>query len=181
VHNVFTARDKDLHRSKRNIIAPALTERAVKAFEPTLLEQIDIYLKLILENSRGSQPVNMSDNIRRLALDIVGKLCFGYPLATQTSEENRFVSTSIAAGLARGYLWHHVFILSRIWLFKIFYGSREKYTMLLNKMIKTRIARGADGPRDFYSFLTDPTSNGGERKIPAQELWWEAHFLLVAG
>ncbi|KAI4868247.1 cytochrome P450 [Hypoxylon rubiginosum] len=183
VDNVFTARDKDVHRSRRKMIAPPLSERAMKSFEPTIEDNITVYLKQILKASRTSQPVNMSERVKYLALDIVTRLSFGYPLDTQTKEENRFVSKALAFGLYRGNIWHHVYFLSRLWVYRvfdwIFFESREKYSRLLDKMIRSRVARGPNGERDFYSFIselgTDPDN------VRKGELWWEAHFLVVAG
>lgn len=65
--NVFTARDKKVHRSKRKMVDAALTERATRPFEPLLAEQVDVFLKQILECSK-SQPVNMSYRIKHPAL-----------------------------------------------------------------------------------------------------------------
>ncbi|KAI1482304.1 cytochrome P450 [Daldinia eschscholtzii] len=164
VDNVFTARNKDVHRVKRKMIAPAFSERAIKSFEPTVEDNISVYLKGILEASQTSQPVNMSERAQYLTLDIVTKLSFGYPLDTQTKKENRFVPKALAFGLYRGNIWHHI---------------REKYSRLLDKMIRSRVARGPNSERDFYSFIselgTDPAN------VRNGELWWEAHFLVVAG
>lgn len=155
----------------------------MKSFEPTIEDNITVYLKQILKASRTSQPVNMSERVKYLALDIVTRLSFGYPLDTQTKEENRFVSKALAFGLYRGNIWHHVYFLSRLWVYRvfdwIFFESREKYSRLLDKMIRSRVARGPNGERDFYSFIselgTDPDN------VRKGELWWEAHFLVVAG
>ncbi|KAI1397272.1 cytochrome P450 [Hypoxylon fuscum] len=183
VDNVFTARNKDVHRAKRKMIAPALSERAVKSFEPTVEDHITVYLKQILEASRTSRPVNMTERVKYLALDIVTKLSFGYPFDTQTKEENRFVSKALAFGLYRGNVWHHVYFLSRLWVYRVFdwvlFSAREKYSRLLEKMIRSRVAQGPNGERDFYSFISElGTDSDNVRK---GELWWEAHFLVVAG
>ncbi|KAI1120849.1 cytochrome P450 [Nemania abortiva] len=159
VDNVFTARDKDVHRAKRKIIAPALTERAAKSFEPSLTGHIAIYLRQVLEASKTSEPLNMTEKARNLALDIVTELSFGRSLDVQTSDENRFVSGALAFGLLRGNIWHHVYYLSRLWAYslldRVFFESREKYSRLLNKLIRDRVARGQDGRRDFYAFITE--------------------------
>ncbi|OTB19780.1 hypothetical protein K445DRAFT_150069 [Daldinia sp. EC12] len=183
VDNVFTARNKDVHRVKRKMIAPAFSERAIKSFEPTVEDNISVYLKGILEASQTSQPVNMSERAQYLTLDIVTKLSFGYPLDTQTKKENRFVPKALAFGLYRGNIWHHMYFLSRLWVHGvfdwIFFESREKYTRLLDKMIRSRVVRDPNSERDFYSFIselgTDPAN------VRKGELWWEAHFLVVAG
>ncbi|KAJ8123117.1 hypothetical protein ONZ43_g857 [Nemania bipapillata] len=162
VDNVFTARDKDIHRARRKMIAPALTERAAKSFEPSLMEHVATYLRQVLEASKNSEPLNMTEKARHLALDIVTELSFGSPLNVQTSDENRFVSKALAFGLYRGNIWHHVFYLSRLWAYSfldlLFFESREKYSRLLDKLIRDRVARAR-----------------------GKSVWWEAHFLVVAG
>ncbi|CAJ2505668.1 Uu.00g130620.m01.CDS01 [Anthostomella pinea] len=183
VDNVFTARDKRVHQAKRKMISPALTERAVKSFEPSLTEHITVYLKQILNASQASKPVNMSERARYLALDIVTQLSFGYALQAQTSDENHFVSNALAFGLWRGNVWHHLFFLSKFWVYsiwdRVFFESREKYSQLLDRMIRSRMARGTNGERDFYSFISelDPDPDN----VRKGGLWWEAHFLVVAG
>ncbi|KAI0140502.1 cytochrome P450 [Xylariaceae sp. FL1272] len=184
VDNVFTSLDKALHRSKRRMVGAALTERATKSFEPTVLKQIDVYLRELLSQARESKPVSMTERTRWLALDIVGRLSFGYDLEAQVKEDNRFVSKALAFGLYRGNIWHHVFFLSKLYVDKIFdrifFESREKYLRLLEKMIKNRLGRGEDGDRDFYSFITElSAADGGD--VRKGELWWEANFLIVAG
>ncbi|KAI0975337.1 cytochrome P450 [Xylaria arbuscula] len=180
--NVFTTRNKDVHRAKRKLIAPALNERAVKSFEPLLIEQVDVYLRQILAASKNSEPVNMSEKAGYLALDIVTQLSFGRSLNVQTSDENRFVLKALTFGLFRGNVWYHVYYLSRLWadslLDWVFYDSREKYSRLLHKMIQDRVARGANGKRDFYAFITEGTEANDKSR---ENMWWEAHFLVVAG
>ena len=85
---MFTSIDKDIHRAKRKIVGPALSEKAMKSFEPLLLAKVDVYLRQILQSNRESKKVNIAEKMRYLALDIVAKLGFGYDLATQTNENN---------------------------------------------------------------------------------------------
>ncbi|KAI0098885.1 cytochrome P450 [Nemania sp. FL0031] len=183
VDNVFTSRDKALHRGKRQMVGAALSDRAAKSFEPTVTNQIDIYLKKLFKSSQASEPINITERVRWLALDIVGKLSFGYHLDTQTKEDNRFVSKALTFGLYRGNIWHHVFYLSKFYFDKVFdrlfFEAREKYHRLLDHMINSRIARGTDGDRDFYSFITELGADEGD--IRKSELWWEANFLIIAG
>ncbi|XXG96064.1 hypothetical protein Hte_002341 [Hypoxylon texense] len=155
------------------MVGAALTERATKSFEPSLIKHIDIYLKLLKNAAQSAQPVNMTD-----------KASFGYPLETQTSETNRFVLKALGFGLYRGNIWHHLFFLSKLYVDKIFdwvfFEAREKYLRLLEKMIKTRVGQGTGGERDFYSFITELTAEDGG-SVRKGELWWEANFLIVAG
>ncbi|KAI3325418.1 cytochrome P450 [Xylariaceae sp. AK1471] len=182
--NIFSARDKNIHRPKRRMVGAALTERATRSFEPTLIEQVDVYLKQLLETSKHSNPINYTERAKWLALDIVGKLSFGYHLGAQTREENRFVSEALAFGAYRGNIWHQLFFTSKIYFDKVFdtllFGIRERYFGLLEKMIQSRIAQGMDGGRDFYSFISEMNQEIGS-DVRKGELWVEANLLIVAG
>jgi cytochrome P450 len=155
----------------------------MKSFEPLLLAKVDVYLRQILQSNRESKKVNIAEKMRYLALDIVAKLGFGYDLATQTNENNRFLSKALGFGLYRANVWHHLFFLSKLWVHLtmdwILYESREKFSKLVEDMIRSRIAEGVDGDRDFYSYISKLASDEG--KLRKGELWWEANFLLIAG
>ncbi|RYC57327.1 hypothetical protein CHU98_g8890 [Xylaria longipes] len=181
--NVLAARDKTVHRGKRRIVGAALSERAAKSFEPLVMRQLDIYLKCLLETSQASEAVNFTERAGWLTLDIIGSISFGYHLETQTNEENRFVANAIAFALYRSNILHHVYDLSRFLLRRITntFDShvREKYWRLLEKMIESRKARGKDGDRDFYSFISELSAEEGN--VRQGELFSEAIVLMVAG
>ncbi|KAI0453471.1 cytochrome P450 [Xylaria acuta] len=181
--NIFNAQDKTVHRGKRRMVGAALSERTTKSLEPLVMRQVDVYLARLLETAQASEPVNLTKRARRLALDIIGNVSFGYHLETQTKEENRFVANAIAFGLYRSNILHHVYYLSRPLLHRItdtlIFHFREKYWRLLEKMIESRVARGKEGDRDFYSFISE--SSAEEGNIRQGELFSEATVLMAAG
>ncbi|KAI1764575.1 cytochrome P450 [Hypoxylon sp. FL1150] len=190
IFNVFTAIDKDLHRQKRQVVGQAVSERSMRAFEPTMVDKIEVCLRQILEQSRASVPadetkksvpVDMTEKSRYLGLDIVGQLAFGYDLRTLSDEQNRFITKAMAFGNYRGNVLQHIPWLSNLYIDnianKVFYEAREKYFRLLDKMISTRMAQDKHAQQDFYSFVADSvkgTNRGGD-------FWLEALFFLVAG
>lgn len=125
----------------------------------------------------------MTEKLVNLALDIVGKFVFGYPLHAQTREENRFVSKALAFGAYRGNVWHYLFFLSKLYpngvIDRLVFGFRERYSALFGKMIKARVGLGRDGEKDFYSFISETGS--GTDGVRLGELWGEANLLLIAG
>ncbi|KAI1816992.1 cytochrome P450 [Poronia punctata] len=202
-HNVFTVQDKKIHRSKRRLVGSALTERAARIFEPVVLDQVDIYLRQLYHHGRKEgEAINYTARAKWLAIDIVGLLSFGYDLSTQTREENRFMSRSLGFGLHRGNVWHYLYFLNRFWVDgvfdHVFYGFRERYFRLLEKMITSRVARekegggggggGDDERRDFFSFIAEMEdvgnssgSGGNSSSVRKGELWGEANLLIIAG
>ncbi|XXG99714.1 hypothetical protein Hte_006055 [Hypoxylon texense] len=146
-----------------------------------MADKIEVCLRQILEHSRASVPVDMTEKSRYLGLDIVGQLAFGYDLRTLSDEQNRFITKAMAFGNYRGNVWQHMPWLSKLYVDKIadkvFYEVREKYWRLLDKMIATRMAQDKHAQQDFYSFIADSvkgTNRGGD-------FWLEALFFLVAG
>jgi cytochrome P450 len=142
---MFVERDREAHRIKRKLVSHAVTYRSMRSFEPVMSDQVEVYLKQVLEASKASQPVNMTEKARRLALDIVGLLSFGYNLDTQTREDNRF--------LIQGMHFANHFLntqqhLPFLYNFRVFdflnllaYSPRAKFFGLLEKMMRTRMAQ----------------------------------------
>ena len=182
--NLFTERDRDAHRKKRKLIGQAITERSMRFFEPTMIDQVNIYLKQVLEASQTSSPVDITEKTRHLALDIVGQLAFGYDLGIQTRQDNRFIMGAMSFGHYRLNIYHHLYFLSQIEPTSILnyflHEARQKYWNLLQTMIKTRTAQEKNAQKDFYSIITDALEvepgilEGGS-------IWTEALFFMAAG
>lgn len=184
VVNVFTALDNDVHRSKRGLIGQALTDRALKRFEPVMMDQINLYLGHIQDASRTATPVNMTETSRYLSLDIVGQLAFGYDLGVQKRDDNRYIMGAMYFGNYRGNIYHHLFFLSRLYVNKIFdymfYQAREKYWRLVESMIQKRMGEDRHAKPDLYSFLADAMTADPD-SLRGGALWMEALFFLAAG
>jgi cytochrome P450 len=84
-HNIFGTLDKERHRQKRRIYGQVLSDRSLRIFEPTMIDEIDIFLKQLTTQDS----VNMAILCERLTADIAGQLAFGQPLRTQTESTNR--------------------------------------------------------------------------------------------
>ncbi|KAI0173111.1 hypothetical protein GGR52DRAFT_541952 [Hypoxylon sp. FL1284] len=54
---LFDTMETDQHRLKRKILSQATSERWMRLFEPTMMEQVDIFLRELMASSL--QPVNM--------------------------------------------------------------------------------------------------------------------------
>ncbi len=89
----FNSIDKNMHRAKRKVIMQALTDRAMREFEPTMAREIDIFLKLLL----STEPIDLTERCKRLAFDIAAMLAYGQPFHLQTEDKNRFMIDSLQA------------------------------------------------------------------------------------
>ncbi|KAI1465636.1 cytochrome P450 [Daldinia caldariorum] len=183
IQTTITAIDRHVHRSRRQLVGQVVSERFMRMFEPTMIDQINLFIQQILPSALNSAPVNITERSKNLGLNIAGLLGFGYDLGLQTSEENRFMFDMLHAGS----LWSSIFLqwpnarrfrLGLISL-RVFRQLRGKYLSVVEKMIASRQRQDKDAQRDLYSVLADAldSENGGLRQ---SELWAEANLFLVA-
>ncbi|KAI0481677.1 cytochrome P450 [Xylaria cf. heliscus] len=182
--SIFNALDRRVHRDKRRLIGQAISDKATRSFEPTMLEQIDIFVEQLLLAAQESASVNMTALTKRLGADIVGHLAFGFPLNLQTDPAYRFVLDGLAVGTYQHNSFMQFPMLKKLGLDRllILAGSSQvtKYERLLQQMITSRLSQDRHAKNDLYSFvvdhLDDPT-NG----VTTSELWSEALFFFPAG
>lgn len=184
-YTVFTATDRHLHRARQQLIGQALTDRSMRAFEPTMIEQVDIYLGRLLAYAKSSTPVSMTETSRQLGLNIAGLLGFGYDLGIQTEETNQFMLTMLEAGT----LWSSVFLqwpgarrfrLGLV-LLRVFREFRGRYLSLIEEMIRQRTAMAKDAKHDLYSLVVDALDDKSGGGLRQSDLWVESNPFLTAG
>ncbi|KAK7738228.1 hypothetical protein SLS63_002562 [Diaporthe eres] len=187
VDSIFNCLDRERHRSKRKLISKVVSDRSVRLFEPTMREQVRVFLGQLLAASqeRNSKPVNMTERCKRLSLDIIGLLAFGFPLNTQTDETYRFIIKGIAFGNYRSNSFMQFPGLKNRVLDPVLHALTRKgrigYLKALERMISTRLAMDKDAKVDFYSFIADQIETGRPDSIRLTELWSEAVFFFPAG
>ncbi|KAI1332327.1 cytochrome P450 [Xylariaceae sp. FL0255] len=181
--NVFSAIDRTTHRVRRKLIGAGVSERAVREFEPTMLGQIDLFLRQILESSQKSEPVNVSIRCKRLTMDVIGLLAFGYPMNTQTEERYRVLHAGIEASNAHNnVLMQWPRLNSKIIAYPLHYltlSAQKQAFELIENMIKTRSAEDPSARRDLLAQVADQFGENSEFR--QSDLWSEALFLIPAG
>ncbi|KAI1355100.1 cytochrome P450 [Xylaria sp. FL0043] len=182
--SIFNALDKRVHRDKRRLIGQAITDKAMRSFEPTMLEQINIFIDQLLLAAQKSSPVNMTDVTKRLGADIVGHLAFGYALNMQTDPTYRFVLRGLAVGSYQNNSFMQFPMLKRLGLHNLLllagFSKRMKYKQMLQKMITSRLAQEKHARSDLYSFVADHLDDPANG-VTTSELWSEALFFFPAG
>ncbi|KAJ4408873.1 hypothetical protein N0V82_009603 [Gnomoniopsis sp. IMI 355080] len=188
VDSIFNCIDRERHRFKRKLIAKVVSDRPIRLFEPTMRDQIQIFLQQLLASSQTAPtpvPVNMTERCKRLSLDIIGLLAFGFPLNTQTSEKYRFIIKGITFGNYRANSFMQLPALKNRFLDPVLHAltrkGRKGYLAALEHMISTRLAMDKDDRVDFYSFIAEHIEAGGPDSIRLTELWSEAVFFFPAG
>ncbi|KAI0010008.1 cytochrome P450 [Xylariaceae sp. FL0662B] len=181
---VFNAVDRQTHRARRKLVGQAVTDKAMRAFEPTMTEQVDIFIDQLLASSRDSSTVNMTDRCKRLGMDIVGLLAFGYPLNMQTDPTYRFVLRGLAVGTYQNNSFMQFPLLKKLGLHHLLlivgFAQRVKYKRMLQLMISTRLREEKHAKHDLYSFVVDDLDNAADG-ITASKVWSEALFFFPAG
>ncbi|KAI1767878.1 cytochrome P450 [Hypoxylon sp. FL1150] len=181
-YSVFNTLDRDLHRAKRKIVGHAFSERSVRSFEPALQPQVDVYLKQLLKSSH--QPVNRTQRLGYLAIDIIAQLTLGCGLQTQTSEANRSFMQAMTLSFYVGKISHHFPAFRKVHTNRVFdhvfYETRVKFTCLLEEMVRSRLALDVHAKPDFFSVVAHALP-GEAAKTRDSMVWKEAMVFLVAG
>ncbi|CAJ2502463.1 Uu.00g098570.m01.CDS01 [Anthostomella pinea] len=183
VYGIFNAIDKQLHQRKRNLVSRVLNERSMRSFEPIMQHQVNILVQQLRRSCDGSQPrpVNMTERLKYLAMDIMGQLAFSFPLKLQTETTHR----SVVASKAHFYLnlGMQLPFLGTLSLVRLpFLRSQFRggsYFKSLETMLRSRIA-GRDNKQDLL-YLTDRLSVSEDDEVLLREMESEAVFFLSAG
>lgn len=180
--SIFNVIDKTQHRRKRKIMGPALTERSMRAFEPEMQAQIDIFLRVLLDSSRHGSVINMSELCQHLGIDIIGQLSFGYPFGLQTHEKYRFLSRVIDDMSWRVNVYMHFPALGPLEYVLLVLGMWDvlKLSDMVSTMIKTRTQEAIDAHHDLYSMVAEHIGKG-EQGLYDGELWPDAMLFIMAG
>lgn len=184
-YNIFNVIDARAHRIKRRLIGSVLSERSMRVFEPTMTEQINVFIKQLLTPARASMPVNVSQRVKFMALDIVGLLAFGYQLKLQTSSKNRHMIGSLKGGNHRLNTYMQYPLLAKLHLEVVVYVlmlmKKESYLRLLESMIASRLKEEKHAKYDLYSVVIDAMQASPGDNITVAEIWSEALFFFPAG
>lgn len=155
----------------------------MREFEPTMQSQIDIFLKQILASSQKSEAVNMSTRCKRLTMDVIGLLAFGYNMKNQTEEPYRVLHAGIEGSNAHNnVLMQWPRLTSRAISYPLHYitlSMQKQAFELIENMIKTRTAEGTSARRDLYGQVADQLETNPEFRL--SDIWSEALFLIPAG
>ncbi|KAL1858048.1 hypothetical protein Daus18300_010160 [Diaporthe australafricana] len=165
--NIFGTLDRGRHRQKRKVYGQVLSDRSLRIFEPKMNEEIDVFLKQLL-NAQG-KAVNMSPACERLATDIAGQLAFGQPLHTQVDAKNRLFPRAMVSMNA----------VVSLFISRLNKKDNRAFGQAVQGIIQSRMALGKDATHDFYSIVADDVNT--DEGLRQSELWSEAIFFLPAG
>ncbi|KAF7540128.1 hypothetical protein G7054_g1598 [Neopestalotiopsis clavispora] len=177
---IFNTLNRSGHARKRKIIGSALSDRSMRMFEPVMSSQVDVFLKKLLKS--GSEPVDVSEQFRRLAMDIVVHLAYGYPLDLQLHDEHYFILKSISLANFKINSFMNWPLLSKLGIQYILDKSpvRKQWKNVIEKMIRTRLEQDSPERQDFYSFVLQ-NLDAESADFRQSELFSESLFFISAG
>ncbi|KAI1137681.1 cytochrome P450 [Hypoxylon sp. FL0543] len=184
--SIFNTIDKRRHRAKRKLIGQAISDKAMRDFEPVMLEQIDVFIRQLQVASSKGDFVDLTERLKQLGADIVGLLAFGYPLHMQTESTNRFVLGGLKIGAFQNNSLMQFPLLKKLGIHHLLpslgYAERMKYLGLVRHMIGARLSQEKDAVSDLYSFVVDYLDKDNTPDgVKTEELWSEALFFFPAG
>ncbi|KAI1635000.1 cytochrome P450 [Biscogniauxia mediterranea] len=182
-HSTWNSLDRDMHRQKRKLVGRATTEASMRSFEPTMIEQVDLFIQNIARSK--SQPIDVKNRCSYLSFDIAGLLSFGYALRLQTDEKNRFLVENLAQSNRRMNVFMQIPIIPRYrlqtYINLLFRRKIERTAGLIETMIRSRMAQDTHAKRDLYSFVADTMHTNDGKDFRLGDLWYEAVFFIIAG
>lgn len=94
--NLASTTDKKVHARKRRIISHAMSEAALRSYEPTIINKIDLFCKQ-LANPKifDGEYKNMSRWFSYLTYDIMGTLTFSQSYDMLTKDDHHFIQPLI--------------------------------------------------------------------------------------
>lgn len=181
--NIFNVLDKQLHRTKRKVIGQAVTERAMRLFESTLQQQVDIFIEQ-LRSSRD--PVDITPRCRWVGLDTIGLLAFGYEFNTQRGPDHRFVLDGLFAGNYKSNCFFHFPLLQDLGLEQLLASvsgrSRQRFWEVMHRVTNGRLSMGKNARHDLVSFVAEGTQGANMGDAELRELMLsEGLFFVAAG
>ncbi|KAI0509330.1 cytochrome P450 [Xylaria bambusicola] len=185
VWHVFNVIDKASHRFKRKLIGQIVSERSMRIFEPIMLQQIDVFIHILQSSAQSRSPVNMTEKLKRLGIDTVSLLAFGYPLNTQVDPKYRFLIDAHIFGNYRANLSMQFPLFKKIRIYSflelLFAKEVRQYFTVIENMITSRVAEEKDVRHDLYSIVADSMNPDGGQYLKDSEIWAEAVFFFPAG
>ncbi|KAG0256656.1 hypothetical protein BG011_004383 [Mortierella polycephala] len=209
-HSLFSSRNKDFHKNRRRLVAPAFGLQYLRSLEPimqgcihVLLEEIDEILLDPTSVKRGASlgsrssvkvlppgQVNICSFMNRLSFDIIGETAFGQSFQ-MVRDNNHPVPRQMAQSLKRS--MQQVFNPWMRWFVPLDYS----FINFSKERVQFRKDAGERGRRaDLLQFLIDAQvkereSGNGETgddyqdmisgKLTDQAVYTEALVFLIAG
>ncbi|KAF9202132.1 hypothetical protein BGZ49_007669 [Haplosporangium sp. Z 27] len=160
-HNLFSSRNKDFHKNRRRLVAPAFGLQYLRSLEPimhdcakVMIEKIDQVLSDPKSVKRGAKVlpqghINICSFMNRLSFDIIGETAFGQSFE-MVKDDSHPVPRQMAKALKRS--MQQTFNPWIRWFVPMDYS----FIRFAQERVKFRKSAGESGRRaDLLQFLID--------------------------
>ncbi|GIJ86437.1 hypothetical protein Asppvi_005326 [Aspergillus pseudoviridinutans] len=185
--NLASTTDKRVHARKRRIISHAMSEAAIRSYEPTILEKTRLFCQRVSDPTtfEGTYK-NMSRWFSFLTYDIMGELTFSQSYDMLTKSDNHFIQPLIDS------YQHSQVILGtepkiEQWglaplLFLRIMAANQRFRKYVDDQVNGRIAleKSGNGPSDIFKLLLDHKDKETGESMGFKELSDEAVVLIIA-
>ncbi|KIW36372.1 hypothetical protein, variant 3 [Exophiala oligosperma] len=185
--NLASTTDKVVHARKRRIISYAMSESAIRSYEPVILDKIRLFCKQLPDaNTFGGEYKNMSRWFSYLTYDIMGTLTFSQSYDMLTKDDHHFIQPLIDA------YQHSQVILGTYpkiehWglaplLFLKIMSDNKRFRSYVDKQVSYRIKqeKSGNGPADIFKLLLNHKDKETGESMGFKELSDEAVVLIIA-
>ncbi|KIX09580.1 uncharacterized protein Z518_00660 [Rhinocladiella mackenziei CBS 650.93] len=187
VQNVASTVDKVVHGRKRRIISPALSDSALRSYEPLIISQIELFCSQIADpNSFDGPYKNMSRWFTYLTYDIMGHLTFGKGYNMLTSDEHHFIHSLIDYFQRQNALLGTAPLIEKLGLAPLLFlkvmRGEAKFRQYVASQAQHRIDLEESGKsgHDIFKLLLQHVDRKTNEKMTFKELADEAVVLIIA-
>lgn len=149
----------------------------MRMFEPTVLEHLDGFLKLVLQSCNSFTPTEMTSRCQYLGFDVIGSLALGQRLNLQTEEKNRVILRLLIAAKTQVNILMHLpaFCFLSPVLRALPSRQGRQFRSALTDIFMARKTQESE-QQDLYSILSGPATEDIFENITG-----EIVFFMTAG
>jgi cytochrome P450 len=151
----ITSADFADHRRFRRVLAPAFSDRALRAQQPLFLRHVDTLVATLRDVCRNGAPVQMVQMYNFTTFDIMGDLTFGQPLGLL---ENRKYSPEVEAPFSS------MKVLSFIQMIEYYPLLKAVWTLLEPQVVRNML-------RANFNFAVDRVDKRLEKGSDQPDIW----------
>ncbi|KAL2412762.1 Cytochrome P450 monooxygenase ataY [Exophiala dermatitidis] len=185
--NLASTTDKTVHARKRRIISHAMSEAALRSYEPVMLDKIRLFCKQLADPTTfGGEYKNMSRWFSYLTYDIMGTLTFSQSYDMLTKDDHHFIQPLIDAYqhsqvILGAYPQIEHWGLAPLLFLKIM-ADNKKFRAYVDNQVTHRInqEKSGNGPDDIFKLLLNYKNKETGESMDFKELSDEAVVLIIA-
>ncbi|KAI9812638.1 MAG: hypothetical protein M1827_004627 [Pycnora praestabilis] len=188
--STLTMIDKHMHRPRRKMMSKALSDDALKVYEPEMVEHVNILLGLLGEGQRSdgwSSPKDMSAICMRLTLDVMCDFGFGQKVGLQTDRSLDYIPKALQNYSWRMGIYEQYPQLASLGVEKcascFSYGLelKEKFQNWSENFASNVLTRDGSKQQGQFSIIRDSKDAITGKGLSDLQLWAEGSFMMLAG